>query len=105
MTALRLVSDVQLSESDGRDPISWKDRRSPFILLGAEPEYAHGVEEKRELPERAEHGEGPRLLAWAGAHRTRLSAAIAATRCSPVRCGIRCGAEDRSRSPISPSAR
>jgi 4-aminobutyrate aminotransferase-like enzyme len=34
-----------------------------------------------------------------------LSAAIACTRCSAVRCGIDLGAEDRSTSPSSPSAR
>ena len=38
-------------------------------------------------------------------NRNRLKAAIALTRCSLVRCGIRCGAEERSRNPSSPSAR
>ena len=38
-------------------------------------------------------------------NRNRLNAAIASTRCSLVRCGIRCGAEERSGSPASPSTR
>ena len=37
--------------------------------------------------------------------RRRRSAAIAATRASAVRCGIRCGAEERSSSPCSASRR
>jgi hypothetical protein len=68
MTTFRLVSDVQ--HANGHDPIAWKDPCSPFILLGAEPEYARRVTEKRALLKRVEDGEGPLLLVWAGANHT-----------------------------------
>jgi hypothetical protein len=70
MTSLRLVSEVQYSEFDGRDPIAWKDRCSPFVLLGDESEYANAITEKREFLKRAEDGEGPLLFAWAGQYST-----------------------------------